>query len=108
MRVYGQPPLIVILYILGFTNVHHVDMELLEREWVFRFLKENLNMAQMRMKHQVYKHRTKGTLKWDIWSTSSFNRTYKPLWLVAATLSYLLAFVGIQDCGEDWARNIQA
>ena len=51
--VYGQKPPSVLSYLPGASKVQAVDLTLTDREAILRTLKENLVMAQNRMKKQV-------------------------------------------------------
>jgi hypothetical protein len=51
-EVYGQKPPSVLSYLLGTSKVQAVDQTLTVREDILRTLKENLVMAQNRMKKQ--------------------------------------------------------
>jgi hypothetical protein len=51
--VYGQKPLSVLSYLPGTSKVQAVDQTLTVREDILRTLKENLVMAQNRMKQQA-------------------------------------------------------
>jgi hypothetical protein len=50
--VYGQKPPSVLSYLPGASKVQAVDLTLTAREAILRTLKENLVMAQNRMKQQ--------------------------------------------------------
>jgi hypothetical protein len=50
--VYGQNPPSVLSYFLGFSKVQVVDQTLTVREAILCLVKENLVMAQNRMKQQ--------------------------------------------------------
>lgn len=54
--VYGQKPLLVASYLLGTSKVHEVDRTLHIGEAILCTLKDNLVMAQNRMKQQVDQH----------------------------------------------------
>jgi hypothetical protein len=51
--VYGHKPPSVLSYLLGASKVQAVDLTLIAREVILRTLKENLVMAQNRMKQQA-------------------------------------------------------
>jgi hypothetical protein len=51
--VYGQKPPSVLSYLPGASKVHAVDLTLTAQEAILRTLKENLVMAQNRMKQQA-------------------------------------------------------
>jgi hypothetical protein len=51
-EVYGQNPPSVLSYVLGVSKVEKVDQILTVREAILCTLKENLVMAQIRMKQQ--------------------------------------------------------
>jgi hypothetical protein len=51
--IYGKNPLLVLSYLLGVSKVWAVDQMLTVREAILRTFKENLVMAQNRMKQQV-------------------------------------------------------
>jgi hypothetical protein len=51
--VYGQNPPSVLSYLPGVSKVQEVDQTLTVREAILRTLKENLVMAQNRMKKQA-------------------------------------------------------
>jgi hypothetical protein len=51
--VYGHKPPSVLLYLLGTSKVQAVDQTLTVQEDILRTLKENLVMAQNRMKQQA-------------------------------------------------------
>jgi hypothetical protein len=51
--VYGQKPPSVLSYLPGASKVQAVDLTLIAREAILCTLKENLVMAQNRMKQQV-------------------------------------------------------
>jgi hypothetical protein len=57
--VYGQKPLLVTSYLLGTSKVHVVDNTLHTREAILHTLKDNLVMAQNRMKQQANQHHSK-------------------------------------------------
>jgi hypothetical protein len=50
--VYGQKPPLVLSYLPGALKVHAVELTLIAREDILHTLKENLFMAQNRMKQQ--------------------------------------------------------
>ncbi|KAJ8617731.1 hypothetical protein MRB53_013917 [Persea americana] len=63
--VYGYSPPSIETYVRGTTNAHHVEQdahhveqELLTRDRILRLLRENLSVAQPRMKAQVDKQRS--------------------------------------------------
>lgn len=56
--VYGKPPPVVSSYIPGTTAVDAVDTTLRERDAILRQLRQNLQVAQDRMKYFADKHRT--------------------------------------------------
>jgi hypothetical protein len=56
--LYGQKPLSVLSYLLGTLKVQAVDQTLTVREDILRTLKENLVMAQNRMKQQANQGRS--------------------------------------------------
>ena len=51
--VYGQKPPSVLSYLPGASKVQAVDLTLIAQEAILRTLKENLVMAQNRMKQQA-------------------------------------------------------
>jgi hypothetical protein len=51
--IYGQKPPSVLSYLPGVSKVQVVDQTLTVREAILRTLKENLVMAQKRMKQQA-------------------------------------------------------
>jgi hypothetical protein len=51
--VYGQNPPSFLSYLPGASKVQTVDLTLTSREAILRTLKENLVMAQNRMKQQA-------------------------------------------------------
>ena len=55
--VYGQPPPLVIPYESGSTKFASVDRSLAARDRLLGLLKQNLLLAQHRMKMQADKHR---------------------------------------------------
>jgi hypothetical protein len=57
--VYGQKPPSVLSYLPGPSKVQVVDLTLTAREAIVRTLKENLVMAQNRMKQQADQGRSK-------------------------------------------------
>jgi hypothetical protein len=57
--VYGQKPLSVTSYLPGTSKVQAVDHTLHTREAILHILKDNLVMAQNRMKQQVDQHHSK-------------------------------------------------
>lgn len=54
--VYGQKPPYVLSYIYGVSKVQEVENKLIARDEILRTLKENLAVAQNRMKQQADKH----------------------------------------------------
>lgn len=56
--VYGRLPPRIDSYIPGTTNVHVVDSALQERDQLLKHLRDNLVVAQNRMKVQSNRHRT--------------------------------------------------
>jgi hypothetical protein len=56
--IYGQNPPSVLSYLPGVSKVQAVDQTLTVREVILRTIKENLVMAQNRMKQQVYQGRS--------------------------------------------------
>ncbi|PRQ56667.1 putative nucleotidyltransferase, Ribonuclease H [Rosa chinensis] len=56
--VYGVPPPTVMRYVPGSTAVHSVDLALQDRDAFLQSLRENMAMAQNRMKQQSDKNRT--------------------------------------------------
>lgn len=65
--VYGQPPPPYIPYIPGDSRNTAVDRSLNARERVLKHLKEQLMMAQNRMKQQADKHRSERTFQVGAW-----------------------------------------
>jgi hypothetical protein len=71
--VYGQKPLSVTSYLLGTSKVHVVDNTLHTREAILHTLKDNLVMAQNRMKQQVDQHHSECSFAKGIRCFFTFN-----------------------------------
>nr|XP_017178950.2 uncharacterized protein LOC108169681 [Malus domestica] len=56
--VYGYPPPTVSSYLPGSSPVHLVDVTLKDRDTLLKHLRENLQLAQHRMRQQADKHRS--------------------------------------------------
>lgn len=57
--MYVKKPLSIVSYVLGNSKVDAVDNTLHNKESILCTLKDNLAMAQNRMKQQVGQHRSK-------------------------------------------------
>jgi hypothetical protein len=75
--VYGRPPLILPTYTTGSSVVDQVDRVLKDRTKLLQLLKDNLTVAQSRMKHQADKHRSDGNSTLVIGSSSVYSLTAK-------------------------------
>lgn len=65
--VYGSPPPHPTSYVKGITRVQAVDDQLKSRDQITKLLKENLEEAQQRMKHQADLHRTECSFEEGNW-----------------------------------------
>ena len=65
--VYGQPPPTITKYVPGYSKVDQVDKELMDRNKIIQLLKDNLTVAQARMKQQADKHRSEREFTMGDW-----------------------------------------
>ena len=62
--LYGYPPPRLLDYIPSTTSVEAVDDHLQKRQQIMSLLKQNLVLAQERMKNQADKHRVERSFSW--------------------------------------------
>ncbi|XP_050147466.1 uncharacterized protein LOC126622788 [Malus sylvestris] len=65
--VYGYPPPTVQSYLPGSSPIHLVDVTLRNRDTILKHLKENMHMAQQRMRQQADKHGSEMTFQVGDW-----------------------------------------
>ena len=65
--LFGLPPPRLLDYILGTTKVNNVDVQLRTRQQLLALLKQNLVVAQERMKLNADKHRTEREFAKEDW-----------------------------------------
>ena len=66
--LFGLPPPRLLDYILGTTKVNNVDVQLRTRQQLLALLKQNLVVAQERMKLNADKHRTEREFAKEDWA----------------------------------------
>ena len=59
MALYGYHPPSIIYSLRDSSKVQAVEYHMKHQQQFIQLLKDNLNLAQNRMKQQAYKHRTK-------------------------------------------------
>ncbi|KAM1946460.1 hypothetical protein ACFX13_001313 [Malus domestica] len=65
--LYGYPPPTVSTYLPGASLVHLVDITLRDRDALLKYLRENLQLAQHRMRQHADKHRSERTFTIGDW-----------------------------------------
>nr|XP_028959268.1 uncharacterized protein LOC114825093 [Malus domestica] len=65
--VYGYPPPSVTSYLPGSSAVHLVDLTLIDRDTLLKQLRENMLIAQQRMRQQADKHQSERIFQIGDW-----------------------------------------
>lgn len=65
--VYGYPPPTILTYLPGSSPVHLVDTSLRDRDALLRRLKENLQLAQERMRQNTASKRSERKFQVGDW-----------------------------------------
>ena len=67
MALYGYHPPSITSSVTDFSKVQAVEYHMKHQQQVLQLLKDNLNLAQNRMKQQAYQHHSKRTFNVGGW-----------------------------------------